>query len=49
MESVGCIHYTSESRTYDYPGSEGCDDNRDTEPDWYERCNEDCPGYEEAA
>lgn len=39
---VGCIHYTSEHRTFDYPGSEGCDKDQD-----FEDCGPDCPGYEE--
>ncbi len=24
MEQVGCIHFTYEPRSYDYPGSVGC-------------------------
>lgn len=41
MESLGCIHYTFERRTWDYPGSEDCDKDLDLED-----CGPDCPGYE---
>lgn len=45
MEQVGCIHFDCEPRTYDFPGSESCDLDLDTEQGWLESCGPDCPGF----
>ena len=49
VEQVGCIHYTSEPRTWDFPGCEDCDiDMEDAEdPDgWLAQCGPGCAGFE---
>ncbi len=61
MEPIGCLHHTSEPRSGDYPGSEGCikdhctNDHGGFDPEYCPDCDDDhgcgrdCPGFEAAA
>jgi hypothetical protein len=48
LDDTGCIHYSSERRTWDFPGYEDCDIESEAMDDWLAQCGPDCPGFEPA-
>ncbi len=41
MEPIGCIHFSSEHGSYEYPGFVDCELDMDLT-----ECTPDCPGFE---